>query len=121
MGKRVEVSNKECAMKDQKQKALEVIQRVLARRNIGVEQILLFGSQAREEASSDSDWDFYVLLDRELDFAQKQQAVTEIQRELARLRIPNDVILTSGERFRRLKGYPGHLGYTVAREGIPLL
>lgn len=106
---------------DQQQKAVEVIRTVLAQRSIGIEQILLFGSQARGEGSGGSDWDFYVLLDRELDFLQKRRLVTQIQRELARLRIPNDVILTSGERFRRLKEYSGHLGYTVAREGLPLL
>jgi len=101
--------------------ATQVIQNVLLRHNIGIEQILLFGSRARGEARPDSDWDFYVLLDCDLDFPQKRRLVTEIQRELARLRIPNDVILTSAERFQRMKDFPGHLGYTVAREGVPLL
>lgn len=101
--------------------AAQVIQDILHRHNIRVEQILLFGSRARGEASASSDWDFYVLLECELDFPQKQRLVTEIQRELARLRIPNDVILASAERFRRLRDFPGHLGYTVAREGVPII
>jgi predicted nucleotidyltransferase len=100
--------------------AAQVIRDILRRHNIRVEQILLFGSRARGEAHPDSDWDFYVLLDCELEFPQKRRLVTEIQRELARLRIPNDVILASAERFRRLKDFPGHLGYTVAREGVPI-
>ena len=103
------------------QQAAQVIQSVLQRHQIGVEQILLFGSRARDEAHPASDWDFYVLVDRELAFPQKQRLLTEIQRELARLRIPSDVILTSAERFQRLKDVTGHLGYTVAREGVPLL
>jgi predicted nucleotidyltransferase len=52
-----------------------------------MEQILLFGSRARGEAGPDSDWDFYVLIGDDLTFAQRQQLVTEIKRELARLRI----------------------------------
>ncbi len=102
------------------EQAAQVIRDILKRHNVGVEQILLFGSRARGDAQPDSDWDFYVLVDGELAFAQKQLLLTEIQRELARLRIPNDVILASAERFRRLKDYPGHLGYTVAREGVPI-
>lgn len=102
------------------EQAVRVIQEVMHRHGVRIEQIFLFGSRARGEAGPDSDWDFYVLLDGELDFPQKQRLVTEIQRELARLRIPNDVILSSAERFWRLKDFPGHLGYTVAREGIPV-
>lgn len=102
------------------EQAAQVIRDILQRHSMRVEQILLFGSRARGDARPDSDWDFYVLVDGELAFPQKQLLLAEIQRELARLRIPNDVVLASAERFRRLKDYPGHLGYTVAREGVPI-
>ncbi len=101
--------------------ALGVIQSVLGRRHMRVEQVYLFGSRARGEAGHDSDWDFYVLVDGDPVFAQRHQAITEIKRKLARLRIPNDVILRSARRFERAKEYPGHLGYDVAREGAPML
>jgi len=102
------------------QAAVRVIRAVLGRHGIRAEQILLFGSRARGEAEPDSDWDFYVLIDGDLAFGQRQELVTEIKRELARLRIPNDVILKPAQQFHRTKGHPGHLAYDVAREGIPL-
>lgn len=102
------------------QAAVQVIRGVLERHRVRAEQILLFGSRARGEANPDSDWDFYVLIDGDLSFGRRQELFTEIKRELARLRIPNDVILKSAQQFHRTKGYPGHLAYDVAREGIPL-
>ena len=102
------------------QTAAQVIRRVLSQHRVGVEQILLFGSRARGQAGPSSDWDFYVLIDGDLSFAERQHLVTEIKRELARLRIPNDVILKSAQQYHRTKSLPGHLAYDVAHEGIPL-
>ncbi len=102
------------------QTAVQVIRRVLSQHRVRVEQILLFGSRARGQAGPSSDWDFYVLVDGDLSFAERQHLVTEIKRELARLRIPNDVILKSAQQYHRTKNLPGHLAYDVAHEGIPL-
>lgn len=100
------------------QEALRVVNAALDARNIGVEKIFLFGSRARGEAGPDSDYDLYVLIDRDLDFPLRHEIVTGIKRELARLRIPNDVVLRSASRFEAIKGFPGHLAYDVAREGV---
>ena len=105
---------------DTQQTAVRIIRDVLGRHGLRVERILLFGCRARGEAGPDSDWDLYVLVDGDPPFPKRQRAVTEIRRELARLRIPNDVIVRSQQQFERLKRYPGHLGYEVALEGIQL-
>jgi predicted nucleotidyltransferase len=105
---------------DTQQTAVRVIREVLGRHGLCVERILLFGSRARGQARLDSGWDLYVLVDGDPPFPQRHQSVTEMRRELARLRIPNDVIISSSQRFERLKHYPGHLGYEVGREGIAL-
>jgi predicted nucleotidyltransferase len=96
------------------------IRTILHNHNIQVEQIFLFGSQARGTARPDSDWDLYVLVDQDLTFADRRRLTTEIRRELARLRIPNDVLLKSNNQYHATKAYPGHIAYTVAREGVPL-
>jgi predicted nucleotidyltransferase len=105
---------------DSQQTAVRIIRDVLGRHELRVERILLFGSRARGEIRPDSDWDLYVLVEGDPSFAERHLAVTEIRRELARLRIPNDVIVRSWQQFERLKRYPGHLGYDVALEGIQL-
>ena len=96
------------------------VYKILHSHDIQVEQILLFGSQARGTARPDSDWDLYVLVNQDLTFADRRRLTTEIKRELARLRIPNDVLLKSSKQFHAAKAYPGHIAYTVAQEGIPL-
>ncbi|HID53429.1 MAG TPA: nucleotidyltransferase domain-containing protein [Anaerolineae bacterium] len=97
-----------------------VINEVLSVHGIQVEQIFLFGSQVRGTARPDSDWDLYVIVDCDLTFADHRLLTTEIKRELARLRIPNDVLLKSSKQFQATKAYPGHIAYTVAQEGVPL-
>ena len=98
----------------------QIIRTTLQANDIQIEQIYLFGSRAQGTAQPDSDWDVYVLVDDDLTFADRRRLTTEIKRELARQRIPNDVILKSNKQFQASKTYPGHLAYTVAQEGIPL-
>ena len=98
----------------------QIIRTTLQANDIQIEQIYLFGSRAQGTAQPDSDWDVYVLVDDDLTFADRRRLTTEIKRELARQRIPNDVILKSDKQFQASKTYPGHLAYTVAQEGIPL-
>ncbi len=101
-------------------KAVEIIRQVSRQHQVQVEHILLLGSRAREQARAESDWDFYVLVDRDLTFAEKRGLVTAIKRALARARIPNDVILKSSRGFRETRDYAGCLAYEVQREGIVL-
>jgi predicted nucleotidyltransferase len=105
---------------DTRKRLTTTIQKILSNKGILVEQIYLFGSRARGTAHPDSDWDIYVLVNRDLDFAERQLLTTEIKRELARERIPNDVLLKSNKQFHASKSYPGHIAYAVAREGVPL-
>jgi predicted nucleotidyltransferase len=102
------------------EKATTIIREVLQNENVQVEQIFLFGSRARGTSQPDSDWDLYVLTDRELTFAVRQRLTTKIKRNLAKLRIPNDILLKSSQKFHETKEYSGHLAYVVAQEGIPV-
>jgi uncharacterized protein len=105
---------------DTQERLTTTIQKILNNQAIQVEQIYLFGSRARGTAHPDSDWDIYVLVNRELGFTERQQLTTEIKRDLARQHIPNDVLLKSNKQFHASKAVPGHIAYTVAQEGIPL-
>lgn len=55
-------------MADQLKEAVEVVRDILASRGVKAEKVFLFGSRARGEAGPDSDFDLYVLVDRDLDF-----------------------------------------------------
>ncbi|MBE2224391.1 MAG: nucleotidyltransferase domain-containing protein [Anaerolineae bacterium] len=103
-----------------RERLTKTIQTILHAHDIQVEQIYLFGSRAQGTARPDSDWDVYVLVEDDLAFAERRRLTTEIKRELARQRIPNDVLIKSNKQFQASKIYPGQIAYTVAREGIPL-
>lgn len=98
--------------------AVAVIREVLKSHGIAVADILLFGSRARKNAGVQSDWDFLVLTEQELPFADKKALVTETQRKLAALRIPNDIIISSLQKFNRMKNLPGTISSHAAREGV---
>jgi predicted nucleotidyltransferase len=105
---------------DTVEKATAIIREILQKEDVQVEQILLFGSRARGNNQPDSDWDLYVLTDGELTFTDRHRLTTKIKRNLAKLHIPNDVLLKSSQKFHDTKDLSGHLAYTVAQEGIPV-
>ena len=58
--------------------------------------IILYGSRARSEAGSESDWDFLILLDRQPD----QNMVAELRDRLYELELENDTVLSAIVRSR---------------------
>jgi predicted nucleotidyltransferase len=95
----------------------QIVHQLMQDHGIQVKQILLFGSRARGNADKDSDWDFFVIVDRELSFPEKWDIIDEIKRQLAKLSIPNDLIVSSEKAFEEMKKYPGTISYEVATEG----
>jgi len=85
-----------------------------------VEGIFLFGSRARVEYKKDSDCDFYVIVDKEIDFRQKMKINAMIRIKLAELKIPNDIIIQSSSVVNARKNDVGYLTYYVLREGVKI-
>jgi predicted nucleotidyltransferase len=77
--------------------------------------VYLFGSRARGDASSDSDYDFFVVVrpgdERPLKRAQRAY------RALRGLGMSKDVVITTSDRFERMKGLSSSLEHAVATEG----
>ena len=102
-------------MRDQ---AVQAIREVLETAGVAVRRLLLFCSRARGDFREDSDLDFLILVADELSFAQKHELEVRIRRALAALRIPNDIIIQTEERFDQMKGLVGNISYYAAREGV---
>jgi predicted nucleotidyltransferase len=81
-------------------------------------KVYLFGSRSRGDATPDSDYDFLVVVssseDRPLRRAQKAY------RALRGLGIAKDVIVTTADRFDRMKILKASLEHEVASEGLLL-
>ena len=83
-------------------------------------RILLFGSRARGESRADSDWDFFVITDREPSREEKQRITTKLSLRFAKLGFYADVILQSEALVQSRKGNTGFLAYYVLKEGVPI-
>ena len=97
--------------------ALQVIREIFTHRKIAIEKIILFGSRARGDYNKESDWDFLIVADKDLEFKEKHRIIIRIKRELAKLGIPNDIIIQSREKFDLMKNYPGSISYVANLEG----
>ncbi len=101
-------------------KAKAIIQEEVERAGYSVRRILLFGSRARGEARPDSDWDFYVMIDSEADFHQRQAIASRICWGLALEGIFADVFVQSEKTAQERAKDTGYLTYYVLKEGVAI-
>jgi len=78
-------------------------------------QVILFGSHARQTATSFSDADFLVIEPEVLD---RYGEMVRLGRILRPLRIAADVVVVSRFVYENWKDIPNTLLYNAAREGI---
>jgi len=99
------------------EKAIQIIKETIENRGIKVLKIILFGSRAKDKAREDSDWDFLIIVDKDLDRREKWDIIIKIKRKLAELKIPNDIIINSIREFEERKDNVGYITYYALREG----
>jgi predicted nucleotidyltransferase len=100
------------------EKAIQVIKETIENKGLKVLKIILFGSRAKGTAREDSDWDFFVIIDKKLSFNEKWDIIDEIKIKLAKLKIPNDILLKSEDEVEESKDDVGRITYYVLKEGI---
>jgi|FaiFalFF_MnMetaG_3_1042247.scaffolds.fasta_scaffold06676_5 predicted nucleotidyltransferase len=102
------------------QSAIKTIEEAIGSKGLKVKKIMLFGSRARGNPREDSDWDFFVIVDKKLGFNEKWDIIDEIKIKLAKLKIPNDIILKSEDEVEESKDDIGRITYYALKEGIEL-
>ena len=98
--------------------AVKIIREEIEKRGIKVIKVILFGSRARGTYKEDSDWDFFVVIDKKLSFNEKWDIIDEIKIRLAKLGTPNDIILKSEDEVEEAKEDVGRITYYVLKEGV---
>ena len=83
-----------------------------------VKQLILFGSRASGEFTTDSDWDFVAILDRQIDWKQKMKIWLPINRRLGKLRVDADVLLKSEDDFESERNDTGKVLYYAYKNVI---
>jgi uncharacterized protein len=83
-------------------------------------RVLLFGSRARRDNNFDSDFDFLVITKIGMDIQTKRNLKSTIRKELAKFKVPADILIQSEEEINLKKEITGHIIKQVLKEGVPL-
>ena len=83
-------------------------------------KILLFGSRARKDNSADSDYDFLVITRDTIDIRKKRILKSMMRKELAKYKIPADILIQSEDEINSKKEITGHILKQVLQEGVAL-
>jgi uncharacterized protein len=83
-------------------------------------EVLLFGSHARNEASSESDYDILLITKSNLSPKEKILLRTRIRKSLLFIGIRSDILIQSKSEVDKKKKLPGHIVRKIMREAIML-
>jgi predicted nucleotidyltransferase len=88
--------------------------------DVSVKRIILFGSKARGDYSTFSDYDFLIITGKTLSTKEKMRVAGEIRRALARFYIAADVIINSEEEVGLKKNKIGCVTRYALKEGVTI-
>ncbi len=95
----------------------QVITEEVEKAGFKVIEIILFGSRAKENARPDSDWDFYVVVDKQMDFKTKQKISMNIRRRLSKQYISSDILINSINTLQSRINDTGYISFYAIKEG----
>ena len=81
-------------------------------------EVLLFGSHARNEASSESDYDILLITKNDLSPKEKLPIRTRIRKSLLMIGIRCDILIQSRLEVDKKKRLPGHIVRKILREAV---
>ena len=101
--------------------AKSVITEEIEKYGYKVEAVYLFGSRARGDFNEDSDWDFFVVTDKEIEGQLKWDMSVKIRRRLAVTnKTSNDIFIASAKKWKEKNHDIGYLDYYALNEGKSL-
>ena len=81
-------------------------------------EVLLFGSRARKDATSDSDFDVLIVTSYDLSPRQKLPIKTNIRKELLKDGIRSDILIQSKKEVKKKRKLPGHIIKNIFNDAI---
>jgi predicted nucleotidyltransferase len=100
--------------------AKTIIKEELERSGYKVIRILLFGSRAKGEERPDSDWDFFVITDKEPPYPERWDIAMRITYRFVEAGFSGDVIIQSEDVVKERARNTGFLTYYVLKEGVEI-
>ena len=83
-------------------------------------EVMLFGSRARKDERTDSDYDILLVTKSNLTPKEKLPLRTRIRKALLSLGIRSDILIQSKNEVDQKKDLPGHIVRRILREAILL-
>jgi len=81
-------------------------------------EVMLFGSRARKDSTSDSDYDVLVLTSLDLSPKEKLPIKTNIRKELLKDGIRSDILIQSKKEVKKKRKLPGHIIKNILNDAI---
>jgi len=86
-----------------------------------IDQVIIFGSRARDEETNDSDTDICIIFKDEL----PREDIKRYRGNLNKIfafdhHMPTDIIMKSNYVFNRYRGVIGGIEYEIAKDGVRL-
>lgn len=98
--------------------AKKIIMEEVEKAGYEVGKIILFGSRARGDYKEGSDWDFFVVIDKNIFKEDMKMILRNIRRRMAVNNISNDIVIKSKDIYKNQKNDTGFLSYYVNKEGV---
>jgi predicted nucleotidyltransferase len=83
-------------------------------------EVLLFGSRARKDEKSDSDYDILLVIKTDLTSREKLPLKTRIRKALLSFGIRSDILIQSENEVNQKKSLPGHVVRRILKEAMLL-
>lgn len=81
-------------------------------------EVMLFGSRARKDSTSDSDYDVLILTSLDLSPKEKLPIKTNIRKELLKDGIRSDILIQSKKEVKKKRKLPGHIIKNILNDAI---
>jgi len=83
-------------------------------------KVFLFGSRARNENATDSDYDILIITKNDTPLALKRDLRTKIREALISFNILSDILVESEQEILKKKQLTGHIVKSAIKEGVEI-
>jgi uncharacterized protein len=97
-----------------------IIKKICSEHGITVTKMLLFGSRARGDYKSTSDYDFIVITPTSLSHEKKMELWLYTSRALAEIHVDADILFKSQAEFESDRNNKGKVTYYAVKDGISI-
>ena len=99
--------------------AKKIITEEVEKAGYNVVNIILFGSRARGDYKEYSDYDFLIVINKDVTYNERLNLIWHIRRRLAN-HIASDIIIKSNQKLSKEKDDKGLISYYALKEGVAL-